>query len=251
MDSAVAQRLVALNHQFYQTFASPFSDTRQRLQPGVTRVLERVLPNATILDVGCGNGQLWRSLVGSGFQGRYVGLDFSPALLGFARTPPPEPTGQAEFLTADLADPRWDAELPVAQYDTILALAVFHHLPGSELQRQTARIIRTHLSPQGSFVLSAWQFLNSPRLAARVQPWEGIGLHPQQLDPGDYLLDWRQGGTGLRYVHQFSATELESLARETGFTVVDQFYSDGENHHLSLYQTWKKTGNDPGDAVAG
>ena len=81
MDSATAAALLALNHQFYQTFALQFSATRQRIQPGVQRLLPALSQAASLLDLGCGNGELARRLVAQGFRGRYVGLDFSPGLL--------------------------------------------------------------------------------------------------------------------------------------------------------------------------
>jgi hypothetical protein len=31
-----------------------------------------------------------------------------------------------------------------------------------------------------------------------------VGLSANDVDPGDYLLDWRSGGEGLRYIHHFS-----------------------------------------------
>ncbi len=72
-----------------------------------------------------------------------------------------------------------------------------------------------------AFTYSNWQFLNSPRLRKRIQPWTRAGLTADQVDPGDYLLDWRRGGEGLRYVHHFSPEELAELAAETGFRVID------------------------------
>ena len=58
------------------------------------------------------------------------------------------------------------------------------------------------------------------------------------MDEGDYLLDWKRGGEGLRYVHQFSEEELGGLAEDAGFRVVESFYSDGESGRLGLYQVW-------------
>jgi SAM-dependent methyltransferase len=240
MEPAVAQRLIALNNQFYQTFAEPFSATRQRLQPGVLRILKRLPKEVDILDLGCGNGELWRALARTGFPGHYIGLDFSPALLEIAADHPGQP-GQAKFLFADLAEPEWDAHLPLATFDFILAFAVLHHLPGSDLHLRLLTKIRSRQAAGGRFILSAWQFLNSPRLAARLQPWERIGLTAEQVEPGDYLLDWRQGGSGLRYVHQFDSDELHNLARAAGFTILEEFLSDGENGRLGLYQVWQPT----------
>jgi hypothetical protein len=99
--------------------------------------------------------------------------------------------------------------------------------------------VRGLLTPKGRFVHSNWQFLNSERLRKRVHPWEEIGLSDSEVDPGDYLLDWRRGGFGLRYVHHFSEKELTALAAETGFGVVETFYADGETGDLGLYQVWE------------
>ena len=125
MDPAVFQRLIALNAQFYQTFARPFSDTRQRLQPGVVRLLKDLPSAVRILDLGCGNGELARWLRQAGFRGDYLGLDFSPDLLEVARAgsfaPLPADSGSPEpetirFAQADLTSPDWDTGLPGAQY---------------------------------------------------------------------------------------------------------------------------------------
>lgn len=236
MNPTTLSRLLDLNRQFYQTFALQFSATRSHMQPGVLRILEQVHPSASLLDLGCGNGELARQLSIRGYLGTYTGLDFSPTLLAQAST------GQLPnfcFLQADLSSNDWDTSLHGERYNAILAFAVLHHLPGVELRLQVLHKVRPLLAPGGRFIHSEWQFLNSPRLAARVQPWELIGLSPQEVDPGDYLLDWRQGGQGLRYVHHFSEPELDELAVEAGFEIVETFSSDGENHHLGLYQVWR------------
>jgi hypothetical protein len=92
----------------------------------------------------------------------------------------------------------------------------------------------------GRFVHSNWQFLNSPKLKQRIQAWEKAGLSDSKVDVGDYLLDWRSGGEGQRYVHHFDSKELAGLAKQTGFEVIDQFASDGKSGDLALYQTWVK-----------
>jgi len=229
-------RLVDLNRQFYQTFALPFSTTRQRLQPGVKRILEQIGSQNNLLDLGCGNGELARQLAGRVHMGAYTGLDFSPALLAQASANQP---ANFRFQQADFSSTDWDASLQIERYDAILAFAILHHLPGMELRLQVLRKVRLLLSATGRFFHSEWQFLNSPRLKARIQPWGTIGLSEDDVDPGDYLLDWRQGGQGLRYVHHFSRSELEELAEAVGFEVLENFLSDGENDRLGLYQVWR------------
>ncbi|MFZ2097835.1 MAG: class I SAM-dependent methyltransferase [Anaerolineales bacterium] len=238
-------RLLDLNRQFYQTFALPFSSTRLRLQPGVQRILESISPTENLLDLGCGNGELARRLVKNGYKGNYTGLDFSSALLEQAKTGLPS---NFRFLQADLSAKDWDAPVSANHYATILAFAVLHHLPGEDLRFQVLSKVRSLLSPGGRFTHSEWLFLNSPRLVARIQPWEAIGLSAIDVDPGDYLLDWRQGGTGLRYVHHFSEHELAQLAEATSFEITGSFLSDGKNGRLGLYQVWRAKENPSAEA---
>jgi SAM-dependent methyltransferase len=115
---------------------------------------------------------------------------------------------------------------------------VLHHLPSESIRLRLLKKIQRLLKPGGKFILSNWQFLNSDRLKARLQGWEVAGLSAEQVDDDDYLLDWRAGGTGLRYAHHFSEAELSALAAGTHFHVMETFYSDGHNHNLGLYQIW-------------
>ncbi len=236
MNPTTLSRLLDLNRQFYQTFAIPFSATRHRLQPGVLRILEGISPEDDLLDLGCGNGELAHELARCGHAGSYTGLDFSAPLLEQAAIGQP---ANFSFIQADLSGVDWDASLADNSYNAIFLFAVLHHIPGIEARLHILGKVKPLLEAGGRFFHSEWQFLNSPRLKDRIQPWDKVGLSEAEVDPGDYLLDWRQGGTGLRYVHHFNEEELVSLAAQAGFEVVESFYSDGENGRLGLYQVWK------------
>jgi len=250
VNTTTAQKILATNHQFYQTFAVQFAATRQRLQPGVRRLLDESCFGANILDLGCGNSELAHALYKSGFNGLYTGLDFSQALLDCATRDLPavvttnceqnaKGSMQACFLLQDVTQTDWTLTLPRQNFDTILAFAVMHHLPGVPARLAFLGNIRSRLATGGLFIHSNWQFLNSDRLKARIQPWEKIGLHPADVDQGDYLLDWRSGGSGLRYAHHFTHAELLEAAAQTGFHVLESFVSDGETGNLGLYQIWQ------------
>lgn len=238
MDTEVAQRLIDLNQQFYQTFAVEFSATRRRLQPGVQRLLKSFQPGQRLLDLGCGNGELWRTLAQTASPELYVGLDFSPGLLAAASEDLAGDAPPAVFMQHDLAGEDWSGVQAHAPFDLALAFAVLHHLPGRALRLHVLEKVRECLAPGGRFIHSEWQFLHSDRLRKRIQPWERAGLSDAQVDAGDYLLDWRSGGYGLRYVHHYSEDELAGLAAESGFSVNETFYSDGEDGRLSIYQVW-------------
>jgi hypothetical protein len=70
MDAAVAQRLVELNRRFYADFGENFSATRQRIQPGVRKMIALLVGNEWMLDLGCGNGELARTLAQPGSTAR-------------------------------------------------------------------------------------------------------------------------------------------------------------------------------------
>ena len=238
MSPETAAKLLTLNRQFYQTLGPSFSSTRQHIQPGVRRILTTINPDAPILDLGCGNGALVRALTAQGHRARYVGVDFSAELLSEASQNLPASL-QTGFIQADLADPDWDAAITADSFQIVLAFAVLHHLPGYGLRKQVVQRVHSHLLPGGRLVHSHWQFLNSARLRKRIQPYYLIGISPEEVETDDYLLDWRHGGYGLRYVHHASIVELQTLAAETGFAILETFYCDGETGKLGLYQVWE------------
>ena len=238
MQEATLKRLLDINYQFYQSFGAEFSATRARIQPGVGMIINRLEGHEHILDLGCGNGALARQLANLGHKGSYTGLDFSLPLLAAADQQPG--SFPVNFLQADLTSTDWEADLLPDNYHMVFSFAALHHIPSEQLRLQIIMKIVALLKKEGKFIHSHWQFLNSPRLRDRIQPWQEAGLRSQDVEPGDYLLDWKRGGHGLRYVHHFDEEELSRLAETAGFNVCESFLSDGQGGRLGLYQIWEK-----------
>jgi ubiquinone/menaquinone biosynthesis C-methylase UbiE len=131
MNSGTAACLVEINRDFYTRFGDSFSATRHRLQPGVRRVLEKLSGDESILDLGCGNGELARELAKRVHRGSYLGLDFSLPLLQDADSQPEE--FSARFLQADLTQLSvFSNQLSVTDHwSLITAFAVLHHMPST------------------------------------------------------------------------------------------------------------------------
>lgn len=245
MQPAVAERLIHLNQEFYQTFGGAFSRTRMRIQPGVRKFLQSVPAQGTWLDLGCGNGYLAWEWTRDGFQGRYIGLDNSEVLLNEAKILNKD-VNNAHFHPWDLSSGIFPDRVVPRDVHGIMAFAVLHHLPGMQNRLKLLRASNDLLRENGTFVHSVWQFQRSPKLLSRVQPWSRAGLTDEDVDPGDHLLDWRYAlpgqaeQSGLRYVHSFTSDELQSLAGESGFSVIEEWLSDGQGGNLSLYQVWRK-----------
>ena len=199
----------------------PVLPTRQRLQPGVLRLLPAILSARRILDLGCGNGELARQLQQRGFQGSYLGLDFSAGLLAEGR---PWPAPRAVSLPASST---WPAPigslLHEPPFDLVMAFAVLHHLPvpGAAPQRPGRR--STACSPPAGASSTPTGSSSTARASAdRIQPWSAAGSTPAPWKPGDYLLDWRQGGSGAALRAPLQRARAVRAGRQScGFTLLD------------------------------
>ncbi len=236
MNSLTAQRLLAINHEFYNRFGDQFSATRQRLQPGVKKILDSIQEDVSVLDLGCGNGHFLREISKRGHKQPLLGVDFSLPLLRDA-----ESSLGVIFREVDLSQlSAFNEQLSTpGGWDVITMFATLHHIPSVEMRLDILRTVKKLLKPAGKFILSNWQFLNSAKLKSRIQPWDRVGVNENDLDQDDYLLDWRSGGEGLRYAHHFSAQELLGLAEQVEMRVTASFPSDGDGGNLGLYQVWE------------
>ncbi|HIE25182.1 MAG TPA: class I SAM-dependent methyltransferase, partial [Anaerolineales bacterium] len=219
MNSKTIKKIIEINNQFYQKFGKEFSATRGRIQPGVRKILNGIGRERAILDLGCGNGEFARQLAETGHTAPYLGVDFSLPLLTDARFIPEH--FPARFLALDITSVDW--QLDAGNWSLITAFAVLHHIPGEKTRLQILSNVRKYLADEGRFIFSNWQFLNSERLRERILNWDLVNIPESQVDEGDYLLDWRRGGFGIRYAHHYNEGELARLAEMSGFKIVDSF----------------------------
>lgn len=235
MKRSVADRLLALNHAFYAHLADPFARTRSRPQPGFAR-LATYLPDPCprLLDVGCGEGRFGRFLLGAGRIGHYVGVDFSEDLLQHARL---ETTG--EYHVRDLGRP--GSLEGLGAFPAVACLAVLQHIPGRQQRVRLLHELGGHLEAGGRLLLSTWQFLDSERQRRKIAPWAAADIPAEEVEAGDYLLTWRSGGFGLRYVAFIDLEEITALAEAAGLELLDHFRADGKEGNLNLYTVFTTT----------
>jgi SAM-dependent methyltransferase len=233
--------LLNLNREFYDAYAQSFSSTRYTIQPGIRRLLPQLLRSKKLLDFGCGNGNLAQALLEAGFTGTYLGIDNSTSLLESAKNIIFKyDTDRFAFRQIDLSA---QLEPLLFQPDTIVSFAVIHHFPALSYLDRFFEFAANNLGPKGKFYLSTWQVKNSPRLKDRIQPWSILDIDAQEVTEDDLLLDWRADPTQqphYRYVHHYDPHVLKKAGISAGLKLENEFYSDGKEGDLALYQVWQK-----------
>lgn len=235
--------LLSLNRQFYDGYAKSFSSTRYAIQPGIRRLLPELLRAESLLDLGCGNGNLAKALLQADYAGQYLGLDNSASLLRDAAAEiPPARKDRFTFRQVDLSAEIL-TNIKQSCFDAIVCFAVIQHFPADPYLYRFFKFAAENLNLTGRFYLSTWQVKHNLRLSSRIQPWSVVGLDQQELSEDDLLLDWRAEPNlppRYRFIHHYDSDNLRQAGQKTGLQLVKEFYSDGKEGDLALYQVWEK-----------
>jgi trans-aconitate 2-methyltransferase len=220
----------------YLAFAGP------RLRPALDLLARVPLSEAgTVVDLGCGPGNLVRHLRRSYPQARIIGVDSSGDLLGRARVAHPE----IEFVEADLE--RWAPDAPVDLIFSNAALPwladqeeLFPHLigllrPGGVLAVQMgnhggavshrlvgeiavdgpwSERLRGHYRPLPELAAAPYYRWLAP-LAEQLDIWETVYLHA--LEGEEPVFDWARSSTvlpALAHLDEEEAAEFLHRYRE-------------------------------------
>ncbi len=168
--------------------------------------------NARVLDLGCGTGKWGAKLAKSGYDVTF--LDISPKMLNQARRKMEEHggTAAASFVQADLCDM---SELPAATFD--LAVAFGDPIGCASSPAKAMKQIRRLLTG------------GAPLVATFDNRFAAIDFYLEAGDPAALERFLRNGKTHwlTRDVDEqfdimtFAPTDIEKLAGETGFAVLD------------------------------
>jgi len=235
MNKKTVEKLNKLNKDFYEKISPFFDKTRNYYWKGwehLIPLIKQRFPQTEelrVLDVGCGNGRF-----GSFLKEQlktptiYTGIDSNSYLLQKAQ----EKLSEATFIKSDFLKLDYASLEP--SFDLIAIFGVLHHIPGYENRRQLLRNLKNLLSAKSLLVFSIWNFLQSPSLKKRVQPWSTISLE-NQVEENDYLLDWKKGVQSLRYCHIFTNEEINSLCSESSLKILKTYSSSASGDRYNKY----------------
>ncbi|MFH9004379.1 class I SAM-dependent methyltransferase [Streptomyces afghaniensis] len=169
-----------------QEWYLPDREERFRIMLDMVEALVGTAPR--VLDLACGTGSITARLLARFPEATSTGVDLDPALLAIARGTfaGDERVG---FVTADLKDPDWPAQLPYDSYDAVLTATALHWLhrePLADLYGQVAGVVR-----DGGVFMNADHMIDetTPRINAAEQAQRHGRMEQAKRDG---VLDWSQ-----------------------------------------------------------
>lgn len=206
------EHYVQENTWAYDEIASLFSSTRQYIWKDIKPLLAFAQEGNRILDLGCGNGRLYQLFADLSIQ--FTGVDSSAGLISIARESYP----QASFLVSDMRQ----VSLEPQSIDIVYAIASVHHLP-LEGQQDILREMNRVLAPGGLFVMTNWNFLGRWTQKRIERKRYLVGDTPDHVIANFISGDKKTNAP--RHYWNITPEQMSSLAHDTGFDVVEQYYS--------------------------
>ncbi|KUN02463.1 methyltransferase [Streptomyces yokosukanensis] len=146
-----------------QEWYMPDREERFRVMLDMVEAFAGTAPR--VLDLACGTGSITARLLKRFPEATSTGVDLDPALLAIARGTF-EGDDRVSFVTADLKDPEWPAELPYDSYDAVLTATALHWLHSEPLAALYGRI--AELVRDGGVFMNADHMIDesTPRINA-------------------------------------------------------------------------------------
>ncbi|MDR0459186.1 MAG: class I SAM-dependent methyltransferase [Coriobacteriales bacterium] len=246
MDAQTAEKLIRLNNDFYQQHGSSFAATRLSPWAGWRQCLDYLMTADdfssqafSVLDLACGNLRFARFLFEAlpESQIAYYAVDNNPSAV-------PEMSSvnyqDLDILKVLLDNQPLSSQLEAPLCDLSLAFGFLHHIPSWQMRLTLLESLVQQTRCSGYVLVSFWQFMSNPQLAAKTQDTHQqalVELGPLVLDENDYLLGWQNTPGAYRYCHNFTDDELDQLIDSlTGQArLVKRFSADGRTGDLNCY----------------
>ena len=210
MEESYANELLEEVRKNYDKIAKKFSQRRKDLWPEMNFLVDNfVESDDKILDIGCGNGRLLKRLRGKSV--RYVGIDFSKALINEARNKFPG----YHFQIANAIN----LPFPNNSFDKVYAIAFLHHIPSKKARKQVIKESKRVLKERGLLILTVWNLLSKRPIRKKILKNFLLKIIGKvKLDVFDIFLPWM--GKNRCFFHCFRRGELRSLIKEADLRII-------------------------------
>lgn len=237
-----AKFLMKKTKEDYNEIAEEFAVTRKTMWPELADLDKYVKQGDKVLDVGCGNGRLFRYLMHKNVS--YTGLDVSENLIKIARENfKNEP---AEFKVFDGLNIECFNKFSCG-FDVAYCLATLPHLPGEELRIQFLKSIRKVVKPGSLMIITCWNLWQAKFIRHQIDMTFNFIIDKLtgkgQYDWGDLYIPWHRldGKIVHRYYHAFTLSELRRILEKAGWRIEELGYKERYNKNkFNLFAVVKK-----------
>lgn len=198
----------------YSKFAHEFSKTRTKPWRCVEMYLSDNIKSRsgpakqpTLLDAGCGNGRNLAAALEAGYEAK--GFDICPEFVELCKL-------RGFNVSVGSIESSIDGT-----YDSILCIAVLHHLQTEDARQYALQNLYEALNPGGSLLVTVWSYES-----------EGA-RYPKSFHIGDNIVPWKSlygKGTSDRYYYIYDKSTLDSF--------LDLFKR--HNPDASVHLTWEE-----------
>lgn len=255
MKKLTINRLNQLNKKFYEIVAEEFNETRSRAWEGWEKLFEssafvnllNLHKKLFVLDIGSGNGRFAHFLASKNLLLRYLGVDVNKTLLtkGLEQELFKNDEDNFRLEKFDVIENLLEAEgddkgMDYGEFDLVVTFGFLHHLPSFELRKKFMQMLAAQTDSNGLIVITAWRFDRDENLMNRQEKFSDFNFENDEIENGDYLLDWQRGENAVRYCHLILPEEMDELIKSAGLVVVDKFSCDGKSQNLNDYYLCKR-----------
>ena len=207
------KKILKKNKKDWEELADKFSQTRHHLWSELEDLSQYVKDGDKILDLGCGNGRLYR--VFENREVEYIGVDQSEKLIELAK----KQFNKPKFIVGDALN--LETKFPKNEFNVIFAIAFLHHLPLKKLRLKVLKDCYSILKPNGFLICTVWN-LYQPRLVRKYKIWQIL------LGFKDVFIPFKLKNREVRrYYHAFTMSEIERSIKRADFQIIDKYYTKG------------------------
>ncbi len=208
----------------YDKVAIEWSASRQNFWEELKFIKKYLIPQTSILDIGCGNGRFAKQLLN---QYIYTGVDPSIELINIAKNELPHLSDK--FSVYD------GVTLPFADksFDNVVSFAVMHHLPPSALLswlKESKRVLKG----DGVAIFSSWDLWNTHKKELRKYYFKNkFSRDFFNTSFGDIVLGFTSH-KNTRYVHSYTEKEIKKYFALAGYDILEISYRSRESGNRNI-----------------
>ena len=254
MKPETVQALNHLNQEFYNQIGPIWNPASDYYWEGWEKLLELIKADDKqefkILDIGCGNARFFQFLQYRlpELKINYTGIDNSDFLLSQGQSRTANGLNNLNLINADVLKTDWIKKID-SKFDLVVMFGLMHHIPGKTNRMELFSNVCNLINSAGQIIFITYQFLDLPRLQKRVVDFnkpdnanlaQTLEINLDDLETGDYILDWVKLKTSYRYCHYFDQDEIKELIGLQNLNLKKGFLADDRLSNRNRYFVLEK-----------